>query len=263
MRTLISPDAATSLRMQQFQPRADELAGRVIAITGAGSGIGRAVALAAAAHGARVILVGRTLRKLEGVHAQIEAAGGQAQIAPLNLETAAPADYEQLAAAVGEAYGRLDGLLHNAALLGTLSPIEQYDPPTWFRVMHVNLTAAFLLTQLLLPLLRASADASLAFTTSSAGRRGYAYWGAYGISKFGVEGLVQTLAEEHAHLDTLRVNAINPGATRTPMRRAAYPAEDLNASVEPAALANAYLWLLGPASRGVTGQSLDAQPPRR
>ncbi len=249
--------------MQQHQPGTDELAGRVIVITGAGSGIGRAVALAAASHGAQLILVGRTVKKLEDVHAQIEAAGGRAQIAPLNLETAGAADYDQLATAIGAAYGRLDGLLHNAALLGTLAPVEQYDVPTWFRVMHVNLTAGFLLSQVLLPLLRASADASLVFTSSSAGRRGYAYWGAYGVSKFGIEGLAQTLAEEYAHLDSLRVNVINPGATRTLLRRAAYPAEDLNASVEPARLANAYLWLLGPASRGVTGQSLDAQPPRR
>lgn len=259
----MNTDSALSRRMQQFVPRADELAGRVIAITGAGSGIGRAVALAAARHGAQVILVGRTVRKLEGVHAEIEAGGGRAQIAPLNLETAVATDYDQLAAAIGAAYGRLDGLLHNAALLGTLSPIEQYDAPTWFRVMHVNLTAGFLLSQVLLPLLRASADASVVFTTSGAGRRGYAYWGAYGVSKFGVEGLTQTLAEEYAHLDNLRVNALNPGATRTSMRRAAYPAEDLNAIVEPERIANAYLWLLGPESRGVSGLSLDAQPPRQ
>jgi len=256
-------DPALSLRMQQFEPRTDELAGRVIAITGAGSGIGRSIALAAARHGAQLILVGRTVKKLEGVHAEIEAAGGRAQIAPLNLETAGAAEYDQLAEAIGAAYGRLDGLLHNAALLGKLTPMEQYDVPTWCRVMHVNLTAAFVLTQVLLPLLRASADASLAFTTSSAGRRGYAYWGAYGVSKFGVEGLTQTLAEEYAHQENLRVNAINPGATRTAMRRAAYPAEDLNAIVEPERLANAYLWLLGPASRGISGQSLDAQAPRR
>lgn len=259
----MNTDTALSQRMQQFEARPDELAGRVIAITGAGSGIGRTVALAAARHGARVILVGRTVRKLEGVHAEIEASGGLAQIAPLNLETAVATDYDQLAAAIGAAYGRLDGLLHNAALLGTLAPIEQHDVPTWFRVMHVNLTAGFLLTQVLLPLLRASADASLVFTSSGAGRRGYAYWGAYGVSKFGVEGLTQTLAEEYAHLQSLRVNAINPGATRTPMRRAAYPAEDLSVSAEPASLANAYLWLLGPASRGVSGYSLDAQPPRQ
>jgi NAD(P)-dependent dehydrogenase (short-subunit alcohol dehydrogenase family) len=259
----MNTDPALSQRMQQFEPRATELEGRVIAITGAGSGIGRAIALAAAAHGAQLILVGRTVKKLEAVYEEIAATGGRAQIAPLNLETAGAADYDQLATAIGAAYGRLDGLLHNAALLGTLSPIEQCDVPTWCRVMHVNLTAAFVLTQVLLPLLRASPDASLVFTSSSAGRRGYAYWGAYGVSKFGVEGLTQTLAEECAHLDSLRVNAINPGATRTTMRRAAYPAEELSASVEPAQLANAYLWLLGPASRGVSGLSLDAQPPRR
>ncbi len=254
--------ADLSLPMQQHVPTSDELAGRVIAITGAGSGIGRVVALGAARHGARVILMGRTIKKLEGVYAEIEAAGGGAQIAPLNLETAGAPEYDQLAAAISQAYGRLDGLLHNAALLGTLGPIEQTDVPTWCRVMHVNLTAGFVLSQVLLPLLRASADASLVFTSSSAGRHGYAYWGAYGVSKFGIEGLTQTLAEEYAHLDNLRINAINPGATRTAMRRAAYPAEDINAIVAPESLVNRYLWLLGPASRGVSGQSLDAQPPR-
>lgn len=257
-----SADLQAALRMRAHQPAADELSGRVIAITGAGGGIGRAVALAAAAHGAQVLLVGRTVRKLESVYDEIIAAGGRAQIAPLNLETAGAADYRQLADAVAAAYGRLDGLLHNAALLGTLTPLEEYDVPTFCKVMHVNLTAAFVLTQTLLPLLRAADDASLVFTGSSVGRRGRAYWGAYSVSKFGIEGLAQTLAEETSHLGTLRVNVINPGPTRTLMRRAAFPAEDLNASAAPETLANAYLWLLGPAGRGVHGRSLDAQAPR-
>jgi NAD(P)-dependent dehydrogenase (short-subunit alcohol dehydrogenase family) len=258
-----SPDLQqASTRMRTHVPAADELAGRVIAITGANGGIGRAVALAAARHGAQVLLVGRTVRKLETVYDEILAAGGRAQIAPLNFESAGAAEYQQLADAVAAAYGRLDGLLHNAALLGTLTPLEHYDVPQFCKVLHVNLTAAFVLTQSLMPMLRASTDASLVFTSSSVGRRGRAYWGAYAVSKFGVEGLAQTLAEETAHLGSLRVNVINPGATRTPMRRAAFPAEDLNASADPAELANAYLWLLGPAGRGVHGLSLDAQAPR-
>ena len=251
-----------SLRMRAHRPQPGELAGRVIAITGASGGIGRAVALAAASHGAQVLLVGRTVRKLEAVYDEIVAAGGAAQIAPLNLETAGAPEYRQLADAIADAYGRLDGLLHNAALLGTLTPIEQYDVPTFCKVLHVNLTAAFVLTQTLLPLLRASPDASLVFTSSSVGRRGRAYWGAYAVSKFGIEGLAQTLADETAHLGTLRVNVINPGATRTPMRRAAFPAEELSASAAPEELTNAYLWLLGPAGHGVHGLSLDAQAPR-
>src|ERR1700733_10820098 len=177
--------------------RPDELAGRVIAVTGASSGIGRAVALACAKFGATVILVGRNARKLETVHGEIEAAGGpEPPIAVLHLEKALASDYDQLASAISERFGRLDGLLHNAGLLGTLSPIEHYDVPTWCRVMHVNVTAAFALTQVLIPALKKSADASVLFTSSTVGREGRAYWGAYAASKFALEGLSQVLAAE-------------------------------------------------------------------
>src|SRR6266850_660911 len=240
--------------------RPDELAGRVIAITGASSGIGRAVALACARFGATVILVGRNARKLEAVHTEIEAAGGpEPTIAVLDLEKAVASDYDQLAAAVLERYGRLDGLLHNAGILGTLSPIEHYDVPTWCRVLHVNVTAAFALTQVLLPELRRSADASIVFTTSSVGRRGRAYWGAYAVSKFAVEGLSQVLAAELEGIGPVRVNALNPGRARTLMRRQAYPAEDIDTLPPPEALTGPYVALLGPASRGVTGESFDCQ----
>jgi NAD(P)-dependent dehydrogenase (short-subunit alcohol dehydrogenase family) len=254
-------DELLSERMRGHRPAAAELAGRVIVITGAGSGIGRAVALSASAHGAEVILVGRTVAKLKGVHAEIEAQGGHALIAPLNLESALAADFDQLATAVQERYGRLDGLLHNAAQLGMLAPVEHYDIPTWCRVVHVNLTAAFALTQVLLPLLRASADASLVHTSSAVGRHGQAFWGAYAATKFALEGLTQVLADELASHANIRVNAINPGPTRTALRRAAYPSEDLETLVAPETLMNSYLWLLGPASRGISGRSLDCQLP--
>ncbi|MGH8231157.1 MAG: SDR family NAD(P)-dependent oxidoreductase, partial [Steroidobacteraceae bacterium] len=169
---------------QRFRAAPDELCGRVIAVTGAGDGIGRAVALAAAAHGAEVVLIGRTVAKLEAVHASIAALKrSPASIAPLDLEQALARDYDQLADALQARYGRLDGLLHNAGLLGVLAPIEQYDVPTWCRVLHVNLTAAFALTQVLLPLLRAASDASIVFTASGVGREPRAYWGAYAVSK--------------------------------------------------------------------------------
>jgi NAD(P)-dependent dehydrogenase (short-subunit alcohol dehydrogenase family) len=248
-----------------FDPRAcrpapDELAGRVIAITGAGAGIGRAVALSCAAHQAQVILIGRTSAKLEAVHAEISAAGGpEATIAVLDLEKAVARDYDELADAVLGRFGRLDGLLHNAGVLGTLTPIEHYDVPTWCRVMHVNVTAAFALTQVLLPALKKSEDASVLFTSSSVGRSGRAYWGAYAVSKFALEGLSQVLAGELENLTRVRVNVINPGRTRTAMRRQAYPAEDLASVPEPASITAAYLALLGPASRGITGRSFDAQ----
>jgi NAD(P)-dependent dehydrogenase (short-subunit alcohol dehydrogenase family) len=246
-----------------YQAPPDALQGRVIAVTGAGSGIGRAVALAAAAHGAQLVLIGRHIKRLEGVHAEIGALRrAEASIAPLDLERALASDYDALAAALLQRYGQLDGLLHNAALLGALAPIEHADLPGWCRVLHVNLTAACALTQVLLPALRASADASLVFTSSSVGRRGRANWGAYAVSKFGVEGLSQVLAEE-LQGSSVRVNAINPGATRTTLRRQAYPGENAETLATPESIVNAYLWLLGPASRGISGLSLDCQAPRR
>lgn len=243
-----------------LQPRPDELAGRAIAITGPTRGIGRIMALACAAHGASVILIGRNKARLEGVHAEIEAAGGESTIAMLDLERAVATDYDELASGVQARYGRLDGILHNAGLLGTLAPIEHYDVPTWCRVMHVNVTAAFALTQVLLPALKQSSDASVVFTSSTVGRKGRAYWGAYAVSKFAIEGFTQILAAEVESVSAIRVNAINPGATRTSMRQQAFPSENPAKVNAPETLIPAYLALLGPASRGVTGQSFEAQP---
>ncbi|MFO1402099.1 MAG: YciK family oxidoreductase [Steroidobacteraceae bacterium] len=251
---------SASATMRAHRPARGELDGRVIAITGAGDGIGRAVALAAATHGAEVVLIGRTVRRLEATHADIEAAGGRASIAPLDLEKALAGDYDQLAAAVQQHYGRLDGLLHNAAILGALAPIELCDVPSWVRVLHVNLTAAMALTQVLLPLLRAAPDPSIVFTTSGVTRRPAPFWGAYAASKHAVEGLAATLAAELADVQRpVRVNCIDPGATRTRLRRQAYPAEDAGQLDPPEARAACYLWLLGPASRGLTGQRLGCQ----
>jgi NAD(P)-dependent dehydrogenase (short-subunit alcohol dehydrogenase family) len=243
-------------------PAADELRGRVILVTGAGSGIGRAVSLALARAGAEVILLGRTVQKLEGVHAEIGTIAGapEASLVPLDLERALAAEYESVANAIEKRYGRLDGLLHNAALLGALTPIDQYDVPTFMRVMHVNVTAAFVLTQHLLPLLRASSDASVLFTSSGVGKRGRAYWGAYSVSKFAVEGLTQVLAHETEGNSTVRVNVIDPGKTRTAMRRQAYPSEPQESLATAESLTPAYVALLGPASRGVTGRRFEAQP---
>jgi len=251
---------------QSFDPRThqahpQELAGRVIAITGASDGIGRAVALACAQHAAQVILVGRSERKLLAAHAEIEAAcpNSDPTLAVLDLENALAPDYERLAAAVLERFGRLDGLVHNAAIMGALSPIEQYEVPMWCRVLQVNLTAAFALTQVLLPALKRSSDASILFTTSSVGRQGRAYWGAYAVSKFGIEGLSQVLASELENITAIRVNALNPGPVRTRMRAQAYPAENPASRPLPKEVTSAYLALLGPVSRGVTGGSFEAQ----
>jgi len=237
-----------------------ELSGRVIAVTGATGGIGRALCHAAAQRGAQLILLARNEAKLRALHAELEVVSpGAALMAPLDLEKAVAGDYDRIAAAVEERFGRLDGLVHCAALLGTLTPIELYEVPTWCRVMHVNVTAAFALTQVLLPALRRSHDASVIFTSSSVGRKGRAHWGAYATSKFALEGLSQVLADELSGNSRVRVNTINPGPARTLMRRQAYPSENLESVPLPETLLEPYLQLLGPRGAGTTGQALNSQ----
>jgi NAD(P)-dependent dehydrogenase (short-subunit alcohol dehydrogenase family) len=242
-----------------YAPRADLLADRVILVTGAGAGIGRAVAKAFAAHGAKVGLLGRTLKKLETLYDEIIADGHpRPSIAQIDLAKADGPEYFQLADSIGEEFGHLDGIVHNAGILGLRSPIEHYDVKTWSEVMHINLTVPFVMTQTLLPLLRASEDPSVIFTSSGVGRKGRAYWGAYAVSKFGTEGLSQVLADELSGTP-VRVNCINPGRTRTAMRAAAYPGEDPKTVLAPEDIMATYLYLIGPDSQDVSGQSLDAQ----
>ena len=238
----------------------DLLSGRVILVTGAGDGIGRAVSQAFAAHGATMILLGRTVAKLESVYDAIVAGGDpKPAIYPMDLEGAVPDDHRQLAQHVESELGRLDGLLHNAGLLGSLTPIEHYDPMEWLRVIQVNLHAPFLLTQACLPLLKQAPDASLVFASSAVGRRGRAYWGAYSASKFAVEGLMQILADELEENSRVRVNSINPGRVRTAMRAAAYPAENPTKLLAPEDVVLPYLYLMGADSRDLHGQALDVQ----
>ncbi|QFT85067.1 putative oxidoreductase YciK [Halomonas sp. THAF12] len=240
------------------------LDGRVILVTGAGDGIGRAAALSYARHGATVILLGRTIAKLEAVYDAIESEGlPQPAIFPLNFEGATLKDFHDMAEALNKEFGRLDGILHNAGLLGSITPFAQYDPALWEQVMQVNINGPIWMTQALLPLLEASPDASVIFTSSSVGRRGRAYWGAYAISKFATEGFMEVLADEVEHLGTLRINTLNPGATRTAMRQSAYPAEDPGTLRTPQDIMPTYLWLMGPDSRGHSGEAFDAQPPRQ
>lgn len=244
---------------RNYQPPADVMAGRFVLITGASRGIGRAVALAVAQHGGTVIGVARTRAKLDSLCDEIEAAGAPAPMAvEADLEKMAWEDYLALADAVGERFGRLDGLLHNASILGQRAPIAHYDTMTWHRVMHINVGAVFLMTRALLPLVGRSEDGSIVFTSSGVGRVGRAFWGAYAVSKFATEGLMQVLADE-TEASGPRVNSINPGPTRTAMRAAAYPAEDPQTLPTPEDLAPVYLYLLGPASQGVSGRSIDCQ----
>jgi NAD(P)-dependent dehydrogenase (short-subunit alcohol dehydrogenase family) len=235
------------------------LAKRVILVTGAGDGIGRAAAKSFATHGATVLLLGRTEKKLNTIYDEIEQAGApQPAIFPLDLEKATPDDYQQLANIVETEFGHLDGILHNASQLGVLTPLDHYNVKLWYQVMQVNLHAAFLLTQACLNLMKKSPDASIIFTSSSVGRKGRAYWGAYSISKFATEGMMQVLADELSNT-TIRVNSLNPGATRTTMRAAAYPGEDPMTLPTPEEIMPIYLYLMGPESKNINGQALNAQ----
>jgi len=238
------------------------LDGKIVLVSGASAGIGRAAAMSYARHGATVILLGRSVGRLEEVYDAIEATGApQPAIVPLNLESATLQDYRAVAAKLEKEFGRLDGLLHNAGMLGDRVTVEAYDPELWARVMQVNFTATLNLTQALLPLLGRSNDASVIFTSSSVGRRGRANWGAYSTSKFATEGLMQILADEHQNA-SIRFNSLNPGATRTAMRQSAYPDEDPQVLRTPEELMPTYLWLMGSPSEGVSGQAFDAQPPK-
>jgi len=240
-----------------YTPAADLLHDRIIMVTGAGAGIGAEAARTYAKHGATVILVGRTQKKLEAVSDAIVSDGGpEPSIAVIDFAKAQGDDYQTITDAIEQEFGRLDGLLNNAGVLGYLAPIEHYEVQKWMEVMHVNLTAPYILTQSLLPLLKKSTNPSIVFTSSGVGRIGRALWGAYAVSKFGTEGLMQTLADE---LDGIRVNCINPGKTRTAMRQAAYPAEDPTTLKSTTEIMATYLYLLGPDSTNVTGQSLNCQ----
>lgn len=238
-----------------YQPESELLRDKIILVTGASDGIGRTAAKSFAAHGATVILLGRTLPKLENVYDEIEAAGyPQPAIYPMNLETALEKDFFAMYEVLEKEFGRLDGVLHNASALGQRTPIASYSADEWQKVMQVNVAAPFLMTKALLPLLDQAPQAAILFTGSTVGLKGRAFWGAYAASKAATENLMQTLADELHETTRIRVNSINPGATRTKMRASAYPAEN-PASVKSAeALMPTYLYLLSDDSIGVSGQ---------
>ena len=243
-----------------YQPTTGLLNGRVILITGASSGLGRALAIESARAGATVILSGRNAAKLERVYDQILSLGAATPaMAVVDLASAGAAEYDGLARVIEEEFGRLDGLVHAAGLLGDRTPLEQYDVPTWCKVLHVNLTAPFILTQVLLPALRKSADASVIFVSSGVVKKARPFWGAYAVAKSGLESVRGMLYEELETEKNIRINSINPGRMRTPMRAAAYPAEDPNKVPNPATVANPFLYLLSAQGREIDGQYLNAQ----
>jgi NAD(P)-dependent dehydrogenase (short-subunit alcohol dehydrogenase family) len=245
-----------------YRPAADALRDRVILVTGAGDGIGRAVAIECARVGATMVLLGRTLRKLEATYDAIEKAGGpRPAILTFDLGASTVMEFVGISESLHAEYGRLDGLAHVAGVLGARTPLDHYDAKVWTQVLAVNLTAPFLLTQALLPLLRKGRDPAVVFTSSGVGRKARAFWGAYAVSKFGLEGLMQVFADEcDAGSTPVRMNSLNPGPVRTAMRLEAYPAEDRDQLRTPEMLAPAFVYLLGNDSAGVTGAAFDAPP---
>ncbi len=235
------------------------LENRVILVTGASYGIGRAATYAFAQAGATVIMLARTEDMLNEIYDDFMEQGlPEPVIVAFDLEKAQEEAYFQLRDMIGKEFGHLDGLLLNASMLGQRTPISNYNWQTWNRVMDLNVNSQFLLSRTLLPLLEeAPQDASMLFTSSSVGRQSKAFWGAYAVSKFAIEGLMQTLASELENISNVRVNSINPGATRTNMRAEAYPAENPGSIKEADALMEQYVYLFSSASKGVNGQALD------
>lgn len=234
-----------------------QLKNKIILVTGAGDGIGKQAALSFAEHGAEVILLGRTVAKLEAVYDEIVKNGGlQPAIVPLDMQGATVKNYQDMAATILEQFGRLDGLLNNASILNSLNPIEHINEDAFDKVMKVNFKATFFLTQALLPVLKKSDSATILFTSSSVGKKGRAFWGEYAFSKFATEGFMQTLADELEN-SNVRVNSINPGATKTKMRSKAYPSEDVSKLNQPIDLMPYYIQLMGSEGRAFHGESID------
>ncbi len=239
-----------------YQITKDELKGKTILVTGANRGFGRAMTLDLAKAGATVIMLGRDLGSLETVYDEVVDLGYQEPILyPLDLEGATPEHYEQLQANILDKFNQLDGLIHNAGIIGTMMPIEQYDIKLWYSTMQINLNAPFMLTQFLIPALNKSNDARVLFLSSSVGRTARAYWGAYGVSKFAIEGFSKTLSEE-LEKTNIKVNSLDPKRMRTKMRQTAYPAENADKNPLPEKYSPAIVYLMSEAAKGLNGEQL-------
>ena len=245
--------------MFDYQIKDNSLNNKTILITGAGDGIGKQAALTYAKLGATIILLGKTVNKLEAVYDEIIALGApEPAIIPLDMKGATKQNYIDMAATIESQFGKLDGVLMNASMLGELTPFTQIHEQIWDEVMKVNLTSQFLMSQALIPVLLKSESASLVYTSSGVGRKGRAFWGPYSVSKFATEGMMELIADEFEG-NVLRCNAINPGATKTKMRASAYPAEDKSKLASAEDIMPLYVYLMSDDSKGVNGESLNAQ----
>ena len=241
---------------KNYKVKQNELNSKVILVTGANKGFGLAISMDLAKAGATVIMLGRDLSSLEYAYDAVVDAGYKEPILyTLDLEGASPENYQELQDNIIEKFNRLDGLIHNAAILGTQMPIDQYDIKLWYSTLQINLSAPFMLTQFLIPALKKSDDARILFLSSSVGRKARAYWGAYSVSKFGLEGLAMTLSEE-LEKTKIKVNTINPGKMRTEMRRAAYPAEDASTLPKPEEKSSVIVYLLSKEAERINGEQL-------
>jgi NAD(P)-dependent dehydrogenase (short-subunit alcohol dehydrogenase family) len=252
---------ATSRLPHDWEPSDGTLSDRIILITGAADGIGRALAHSCAKNGATVIMLDRNVRGLEQAYDEIVAAKHpEPALYPLDLLGAAPADYAALAQTIEREFGRLHGLVHNAALLGALIPLTHFEDELWYQVMQTNLNAPYLLTRACLDLMtRSDEDASIVFTSDAVGRHGKAYWGAYGVAKAGLENLMQILADELEVNTPVRANSIDPGAVHTALREIAYPAEDRSRRKAAHEVLKPFLYLLSTDSRGISGKQFTVE----
>lgn len=236
---------------------------KIILVTGASQGIGRAACKAFAAAGATVLMLSRNTEALELLYDEIIAAGyPEPAILPFDLSKISDESVTELVNAIDAEYGRLDGLLNNAGVLGFKGMLRDTETYQWTQTLNINVTAGFILTRELLPLLERAEHASVVFTSSSVGRKGRAFWGTYAVSKFATEGMMQVFADEMQNVSNIRFNCINPGGTNTLMRRGAYPGENPNNTPSPDDIMPVYLYLMGKDSLAVNGESLDAQPKR-
>jgi len=246
--------------MKDFKPSEDCLKDKTILITGTGSGIGRAAAKKLSQFGAQLILLSKDTGKLESLYQEIIEQGfKEPLIHPMNFESAEEKEYLKVKEAIQNKFDNLDGLINNAGVLGEKKPLGQYEYSIWKKVLNVNLDSAFLLTKTLLPLLNHSKLSSVVFTSSGVGKKGRAYWGAYAISKFATEGMMEVFADELENTTKIRVNCVNPGAVRTKMREEAYPAEDPETNPLPKEIMNLYVYLMCDVSKEINGQSINAQ----